>query len=179
MTDDTRIKNELRREFHIIKINRHIDFTKVSAIVVLCAEETNIEGENKQRIDAGIQLLQNMEEKKFLFLGTKFHIAYLKKYIDKKSDITLLFPMHREHESSRTQIISLAKYCIKNHFGHIVIVSHAYHIPRIKRYCVAYLSAQKYDFYPVGDINSQSQRIDNEIEKIIKYAKKGDLPLFI
>lgn len=149
------------------------------AVVVLCAEEVDVSGENKERIDAGIAATQGGGQKvPLIFLGTIKHIEKLEEYLAKnQSDLRPLYPTKRLHESSWTQIRSLADYLKRNPFNKLLVLTHAYHIPRVKRYCVKYLSNCEYDFLPVGNIENQKQQVKSEIEKIIKYAEKGDLPL--
>jgi len=173
-------RQKLFREFSHVNAYPKSAPQTFDAVVVLSAEEVEVEGENKQRIDAGLNLIREIKKNgAMIFLGTTGHIKCLKNYLGKqKSNFSLFFPTKRPHESSRTQIRGLADFLKKKPFSNILVVSHAYHILRIKRYCAKYLIGQKYDFYPVGQIKKQTRQLEGEIEKIIKYAQKGDLPLF-
>jgi len=170
----------LSREFQSVKRPGRVVLNGVCAVIVLCAEEVEITGENKERIDAALGIINSLDNTPpLIFMGTKAHIIALEAYLCvKKDDVKVLYPTRRKHESSWTQIKSLAQYLCQKKFKKVLIVSHAYHIPRLRRYCSKYINKeQQYKFYPVGNIKNQSRRVKEEIVKIIKYAKKGDLPL--
>ena len=177
--EETTQRQKLFREFSHVNAYPKSALRIFDAVVVLSAEEVEVEGENKRRIDAGLNLIREIKKNgAMIFLGTVWHIKYLEHYLShRKINFSLLLPTKRRHESSRTQIRSLADFLKKKPFSNILVVSHAYHIPRVKRYCAQYLTGQKYDFYPVGQIKKQTRQLEDEIDKIIKYAQKGDLPL--
>ena len=171
-----KIAEKLEKEFYQVA-NESSNLFEV--VVVFCAEEVEVKGENKQRIDAALKIV-NSQKVPLIFLGTIKHIDFLKQYMAKnKMKIDIFYPTKRWHESSWTQIKSLAQYLKKNPFKNLLFVTHAYHIPRIKRYCYKYLPNINYGFLPIGDIRKQGTQVKNEIDKIIKYPGKGDLPLFI
>jgi uncharacterized SAM-binding protein YcdF (DUF218 family) len=172
---------KLRQEFSFLKkdetpYDKHFD-----AVVVLCAEGIEVEGENKERIDTAIDILDSTKDQiPLIFMGTIKHIKNLKPYLLKnKIKFPVFYPTKRLHESSWTQVKSLSEYAQKKHFSDILIISHAYHIPRVKRYCAKYMNGTNCSFLPVGDIQDQSSKIGGEIDRIIRYSKKGDLTLDI
>lgn len=146
-----------------------------STVVVLCAEEVDITGENKERVNAGLKLSRN--KAKFIFLGTKTHNQAFEDYLKKTANkLKVIYPTNRKENSTRTQIKDLSNFLQKNPLGKLLIVSHTYHIPRIKLYCKKYLPKNiDYDFWPVGRIENQQKQVEREIKKIVKYKAQGDL----
>lgn len=63
----------------------------------------------------------------------------------------------------------------------IVVVTDAYHIPRIERYVEQFFSAERerFAFYPAKPITINPSTVKTETKKIMKYAKKGMIPMFI
>ena len=62
----------------------------------------------------------------------------------------------------------------------IVIVTDAYHIPRVRRYVEKFFPAQReqFVFYPAQPIAMSPADVKRETKKIIGYSKKGIIPLF-
>ena len=178
MKSNNLIEYTLFREFQKISQYPKTSVSSCGAVAVLSAEEVLVEGEQQQRVGKTIEIAQN-NQLPIIFLGTKLHNKFFKKYlIDNKLDLKFFFPTNRIQDSSRTQIKHLSIFLKKHSFGKLLIISSAYHIPRIKRYCQHYL-IEKCDFLPVGKVNSQKALVETEIKKIIEYAKKGDLSLLI
>ncbi len=151
-----------------------------NAVVVLCAEEVEVDGENGMRIHAGLEICKNTGAV-MIFLGTIYHNTNLKAFlIQHEAVVSVYFPRNRKSESSWTQVRALAVFLKRKSFPHLLILSSAYHIPRIRRYCQQYLpTTQERDFYPVGNILEQKHNISSEIDRIIRYAEKGNLPLWV
>lgn len=144
------------------------------AVIVLSAEETEVRGENGDRIKKGINIAYKTGAPYFIFLGTKNHNQKAYKYF-KKKNIQIIYPTWKIHASTRTQIYDLSKFLKEEKLANILIISHAYHIPRIKKYCAKLLSNIHYDFWPVGDIKKQKKQYESEMEKIKKYRALGHL----
>lgn len=177
-TDQIRVK--LIQEYKDLSKHSFPTLENIDTVVVLSAEEIKIEGENGERVINGIKL-SSKSHLPLIFLGTKFHNLKIKRYSKGiKTTIQLIIPSNRSQGSTRTQIKDLSEFLKKNtSFKKILILSHSYHIPRIRRYCKRYLLKNiEYFFWLIGDIKKQNKQIKNEIEKIIKYSDKGDLPLF-
>lgn len=172
-----KIADKLLQEFKYLK-NEKIK-EDIDAVVVLSAEEVEIMGENKERITVGLKLALK-KSIPLIFLGTKTHNKFLKKYINGKNiGNQIYYPVLRINATTKTQIQDLSLFLEKHPFKSLQIVSHIYHLPRIKRYCKKYLCNTRIYFYGIGNINEQSQQIFKEVEKIIQYSKKGDLALNI
>ena len=108
---------------------------KVEAVVILAAEEEDIVGQNKERIDEGLKIISTLECKPLLiYLGTQNHNKSASIYIRSK-DITFKQIKSRNQANTKDQIIDLRRYSKNHEIASITIVSHVYHIPRIKRYC--------------------------------------------
>ncbi len=145
------------------------------AIVVLCAEEPEVKGENRERIRAGINIAKKSKIPYFIFMGTKVHNQHVAKYL-KSKNIQAIFPTQRIQNSTRTQIIDIANYLKKNPLANILIISHAYHIPRVKLYSEKYLQKKvDYDFWPIGRLQDQKEQLEKEMKKIKKYQSLGHL----
>jgi len=173
-------RQKLTFEFQNLKTPKDNSLKKINAIVILSAEETQIQGENKNRIDAGLRILKKAPNKSlFIYEGVKAAkepvVNYLKGKVDEER--LLIFTTRRE-SSTKTQIKDLVKFLSKSNLQKILIVTHAYHILRAKRTCLRYMPPNiKVEFYPVGVILRQKSQVAREINKIIKYASHGDLPL--
>lgn len=150
---------------------------KFDAIVVICAEEVGIEGENGERIKTGLDIAKKAKAAYFIFLGTKSHNQTLEKYLRKSANkLKIIYPTNRKEASTRTQIKDLSNFLKKNPLGKLLIVSHTYHIPRIKLYSKKYLSNKTaYSFWPVGEIENQKKQVVREMKKIIRYKSLGHL----
>lgn len=173
------IKDKLRLEFVDLKqsvpVSQKFDFT-----VVFSAEENDISGENKTRLMQGLKL--SKKETRLIYLGTKTHNQNVKVFLREKHPKTLIsYPVKRQEASTKTQVKDLAKFLKEKGADlQILMVSHSYHIPRIKRYCKKYMPREtNIIFFGIGKITAQKKQVNIEIKKIINYAKKGDLPLFI
>lgn len=176
--ENSEMKNSFKKEFKEYKIPSNLK--KISSIVVLAAEEVNIAGENGERIQKGFDLLKKINIKKFIFLGTKKHNEILKRYFSKfKFEAELIIPTNRISASTKTQILDLGHFVKKNMLDNLIIVSHSYHIPRIKRYCGKYLLAINIGFCSIGKIKDQTKQVLSENQKIVDYSKKGDLKLIV
>ncbi len=173
------INEKLRKEFESIP-SRIKPSAKPDAVVVLSAEENEVIGENKDRIDQAIKLAKKFKAR-LIYLGTQGHNLSFRKYLDQRNfDINIALPVVRQEASTKTQIQDLARFLNKNFLRDLVILSSSYHIPRIKRYCVNYLNKSiKTSFLGVGKIKEQQLQKELEIKKLIRYSQKGDLPLLI
>jgi len=170
----------LRQEFKTLEQLPGLPIDLYDVIAVLSAEEVKIVGENKQRIKKAILLAEKTKNNTVIFLGTKLHNKFIKEYLKlDKIKIKPFFPTNRTQDSTRTQIKHLSVFLKKFPYDKVLIVSTAYHIPRIRRYCQHYLIIKKCGFYAVGKIYNQQNRVDSEINKIIQYAGQGDLPLWV
>lgn len=177
---------KLLHEFKMIKKKDIVNVNEIEAVVVLSAEEVDIIGENGLRIKEGIELTQKMKSAnsifpKLIFVGTKTHNKIFKEFlIQSHSILDVINLSNRLNASTRSQIKDLSFYLKKSKIKSVVILSHAYHIPRIKRYCSKYIARDVTCFFwPIGNISEQKLQIKSEIEKIIRYSDKGDLPLFV
>lgn len=176
------IKHELKSEFTKVKRPLSANLTKYKAVVVYCAEDVEVSNENKERIIQGVNLMKKISKSAiFIYLGSKYHNNSLKKYLNyKKHAFIVHFPVTRKHVSSYAQTKYLQSFLERSSLTNFIVVTHAYHVPRLNRYLVKYLDKKyNYIFWPVGRINKQLTSVDNEINKIIKYSAKGDLPLEI
>ncbi len=63
----------------------------------------------------------------------------------------------------------------------IAIVTDAYHIPRVERYVERFFpqERERFVFYPVPSTTPSAVQIRKEVQSIIKYSRKGIIPLFI
>lgn len=179
MASDSRAK--LTAEFLTVVNYPLKPFDTFDAVVVLCAEEVKVAGENKDRIVAGLDLVKkNRPNGPLIFLGTVGHNQHLQDYLTaQKDDTVVYYPTNRTQDSSRSQLQHLAVFLRDKTLSNLLIISHAYHIPRVRRYAHLYLKDQSFDFYPVGRVEDQTKQVAGEIEKIIDYAAKGDLSLSI
>lgn len=168
-----------------VGMNRPRAFSNIGnfdAVVVLAADEVRVSGENRQRIDEGLAILKKLKKGcKFIYIGTEKHNGHLKKYLKTKKGEFLKFNLIKDPGSNtKTQVEKLGKFVRTRSMKKLLIVSHVYHLPRIRRYCkVSIDESTETHFYPVGKIEDQNKQIGYEISKIVKYAKKGDLPKFI
>lgn len=173
-----KIVDKLLQEFKHLKNDKIKE--DIDAVVVLSAEEVEVKGENKERIREGLKF--SMKKLiPLIFLGTKIHDKYLEKYAAEKNlqKKQIYYPVKRKKTSTKTQIKDLAMFLTRHNFKSLLIVSHLYHIPRIKRYCKKYLQNTRLYFFCLGDIKKQTKQMLAEIEKIIKYSQKNDLSLNI
>lgn len=172
---------KLLSEFNKIKRD-NAPIKSIQAIVILSGEEIEIEGETGERAKKGISIAEKNGNSMCIYLGTKLHNASLKRYLEaKKSRVSIVYPIKRLNATTRTQIKDLIPFLIKNKIQSILFISHAYHIPRLKRYLEKYDTSDMINakYWPLGNIENQSSEVEEEIEKIMKYFAKGDLPLFI
>lgn len=168
---------KLLEEFYSIKRPR-LRSESFDSVAVFSAEEVSLSGENGERIREGLELTKEIKASKFIFLGTKTHNQNLKKYLGpKKYSFEIIYvSSSRTYASTRTEILDFAKYLTKKPLSTLLIVTHAYHIPRSKRYFEKYIpKSLNYDFWPIGKIKTQQKQVEKEIEKIIKYSSKGNL----
>ena len=175
-------KQKLMSEFKNIELLKKFNINSVDALVVLSAEEIGLEGENGERVKMGLKLVKKINgDRKFIFIGTKTQNEKLKEYLRiRKLNFEVIFPTNRKEASTKTQIKDLANFVKKHKFNSIIIVSHTYHIPRIKRYCKKYFNPQLNTYFlPLGKFTNQKKQVEIEVRKIIKYAAKKDLDLFI
>jgi len=175
-------REKLLSEFNKISLSNNLGAKNITAIAILAAKGVKIQGENKERILIAIRLAkEKYKHCPVIFLGTGVQIKFFKKNLQRFGlNQKILFPSYKERTNTKMQIEDLAKLANKQKANNILIVSHAYHIPRIKRYCKRYFDEKnKVYFWPVGSVQKQKRLIEAEIKKIIKYSAKGDIPLFI
>ncbi len=166
---------QLKKEFKQYKVSP-TSLNKICQVVILGAEETDISGENKDRIDMGISLAKKIKKPSIIFLGTKKHNHNFKNYLLKKNfRPDLKIPTNRINTSTKTQIRDLANFLKDKKIDNLLIISHSYHLPRIKKYFNKYLPNIHIFLHGVGDIKSQEKEVESEIKKINLYSKKGDL----
>jgi len=175
------IEHKLWLEFKNLDSLKNDYIGDPDAIVVFAAEETGVVGQNKQRIEAGLRAIKSLVfQPSYIFLGTKLHNESLKEYLKGKSPFKVHYINSVDNASTKDQILDLVKFLSENRFGNLLIISHTYHIPRVRRYSKFYLPKYiKLSFLPVGRIENQKTAVESEIKKIIEYAALGDLPLFI
>lgn len=173
------LKNRLQSEFLKLDKTKNVIKRLPNVIIVLAAEEINVSGENKQRIDVGVRLVKKLNNMpSFVYIGTKAHNEHVRKYL-KLRKINFILISGENDQNTKDQIVGIGVY-LKSHFSRsIIIVSHIYHIPRIKRYCKIYLPNVNILFWKIGKLSNFDNKVKEEIEKIIEYSKKGDLPLFL
>jgi len=173
------IESKLRQEF--VDVDQPRSGDDFDAIVVLCAWEVEVDGEEKERIDESIKIISTSKSRlPLIFLGTLKHIETLEKYLkSQEPSIKPIYPTRYLEDSTMTQIKSLNHYLADNPIEKILLITHAYHLPRVRRYCAKYLPKQKIEFLSVGKIADQRDKIDGEIERIIRYAEQGNLILNI
>lgn len=174
-------RQKLMAEFENVKKPKLVNFIKLDAIVVPSAEETAVEGETKQRIDEGLKMFNKASNQcLFIYLGVRagknHFINYARDKIDPEKRVVLA---SRNEASTKTQTKDLSRFLDKMLLKNILIVSHAYHIPRIKLYVNMFRNKiTRVHYWPVGKISKQSKQTVVEINKIIRYAKRGDLFIF-
>src|SRR3989344_2592075 len=63
----------------------------------------------------------------------------------------------------------------------IVVVTDVYHIPRVERYVERFFpqKRERFVFYPVPSTTPSAVQIRKEVQNIIKYSRKGIIPLFV
>lgn len=63
----------------------------------------------------------------------------------------------------------------------IVVVTDAYHVPRVQRYVEKFFPGERarFVFYPVPSTMPSTAQIKKEVQNIIKYSRKGIIPLFV
>lgn len=175
--------SRLLNEFKEIDKHKNIPVKIVEAIVILTADETDLSGENGERFFIGLNIIHKLKNNiTVILLGTKKHNDNFKiNYVRKFNKYKFVLLANDTVETTQTQIEKLSKYIQKCKIQNILIVSHAYHIPRIKRYCHKYFenSQIQINYWIIGIISDQQSQVREEISKIIEYSKKGDLPLFI
>jgi len=173
------IKSKLKKEFDSLENQKNRVKKNAEAVVILAAEEEDIVGQNKERIDKGLKIISTFECKPLLiYLGTQNHNKSASIYIRSK-DITYKQIKSRNQANTKDQIIDLRRYSKNHEIASITIVSHIYHIPRIKRYCKILIPKVNITFWKIGKIKDYKRQVNEEIEKILEYSKKGDLPLFL
>ena len=173
------IKSKLKKEFDSLDKNKGKFHSKTNAVVILAAKETEITGENKERLDEGFKLSRKLKTKPtFLFLGIKEHNQNAASYINSRN-VKFELIENPNQANTKDQIVDLKNYLEKHSIRSIILVSHIYHIPRIKRYCKILISKINMTFWKIGKIEDYKRQVNEEIEKIIEYSKQGDLPLFV
>lgn len=175
-------RQKLISEFENVKKPKLVNFIKLDAIVIPSAEETAVEGETKQRIDEGLKMFDKANNQcLFIYLGVKAGKNHFLNYVQDKIDPKRrLVIASRKEASTKTQIKDLSKFLKEKEVQSIIIVSSAYHLPRLKRYCNKYLDKKyKLDFWPTGNVKRQKNSVEKELTKIIRYAKKGDFQLIL
>lgn len=173
------IKTKLKKEFSSLERQKKELNKKTGAVIILAAEETDVKGKNKDRIDEGLKIISILDSKPlFIYLGTKNHNRSALIYLRSK-DITFKLIESRSQANTKDQIVDLQEYFKKCPVKSIIIASHIYHIPRIKRYCRMIIPKVNILFWKIGKIADFKKETIEEIEKIIDYSKKGDLPLFV
>ena len=173
------IKNKLKKEFASLENQKNKVSKIAEAVVILAAEEEDIVGQNKERIDEGLKIISILDNKPLLiYLGTQNHNKSASIYLRSK-DITPKLIESRNQANTKDQIIDLGNYLKNQEMASITIVSHIYHIPRIKRYCKMIIPNVNVMFWKIGKMVDFKKEINQEIEKIIEYSKQGDLPLFV
>lgn len=150
---------------------------KIQAVIMLVAEEIDITGENKERLIESLKQMKKLSKAVPLVIAsTRLHDKAFRKYFyNKKTENRVIYLSNRKFTSTRTQIKDLFIFLKKNTLSNILIVTHAYHIPRTSRYCKKFLKKINYYFWPVGEVKNQTQQVEKEIKKIIKYRSLGHL----
>jgi len=175
-------RQKLRSEFKQVKMPLKVPFSFLDAVIVLSADETNVIGETKQRIDEGLKLFKRVPKNcVFMYLGVKAGKKPFIDYVKNNYDINrfMVFASRKE-SSTKTQIKDFAKFMERGKFKKIVIVTSAYHIPRVKRYVKRYISERiAVYFWPSRKISMHKKEIETEINKIINYSKKGEFSLYL
>ena len=175
-------KQKLISEFEKLGRPKKLDLKNVQAVIVLSADETGIVGENKERIIEGLKIIKKVNKNcSFIYVGTKDHNKSFNKFLRKQTiNIERFFLLEDKFSNTKTQIIQLSKFAKSHKLKNLLLISHAYHMLRIQRYCKLYVEnlARVY-YYPIGRITAQHRQVREEIRKIIKYSQYGDLPLFL
>ena len=174
----SQVKDKLKKEFQGLS-KKTLSSSKSKYVAVLTADEVKVVSENKKRIEAAFSLVKDSPGKTFLFLGTKRHVFYFRKYLSRqKYNCKIEAICNEDDATTLSQIKDLSVFANKNGLSSILIVSSLYHIPRIKRYCSKYFRDEvELRFLGVGTL--KKEKIKEEEGKIIKYSKKGALPLFV
>ncbi len=175
------LEDLLYKEYEKIDRTPNDAIKNIKAVIVFSAEELEVSGNNKKRIMEGIKIVNSLPTNTpFVYLGTKKQNAELKKFLKGKViSKKILFPSNRITANTRLQTMDLIKFIKKKSLKNILIVSHFEHLPRIKRYLSLDKSSNlQIQIWPVGSLKSRSSFVMPEIERIIKYAEMGDLPLF-
>ena len=173
------IKNKLKKEFTSLENQKNKVSENAEAVVILAAEETDVKTKNKERIDEGLKIISILDSKPLLiYLGTQDHNKSALIYLRQKDIAPKLIESHSQ-ANTKDQIVDLQEYLKKYPLESIIIVSHIYHVPRIKRYCKILIPGGDITFWGIGRIENYKKEVNKEIEKIIAYSKNGDLPLFL
>ncbi len=182
---DKQLRANLINEFKLLNSQNFKIPDNVDYILVLSGEETDIDGENGERIKYGLQLLKRLKKDKsnikFIYSGTKTHVnkflIYLKNNYKHNDTKNIKYQILSDDASTLTQIKYFINICNKSNVKSIIIVTHLYHIPRTKRYIAKFVRNYiKTTFLPINK-NMQINKYKQEINKMIEYAYKGDITI--
>lgn len=181
---DKQSKIQLLKEFKDLKSRKFKVSSTVDSILILSGGETDIKGENGDRIRLGLSLFNKLKKKskkvELFFSGTKTHTRNFRQFVKNlphKSEIII----NRLPDDATTliQVENFKKSIIKYKLKTIILITHLYHLPRTERYVRKFFPEKvEIHYHPVRK-NFTLQKISQEAKKIIEYAKKGDIELFL
>jgi DUF218 domain len=189
---DTTIQKAIRAEFKRWKKPPRI--TSGDLIWVLSGYETSWDAgsDTRRRLENGIRLAKKLScddrAPKVYISGYNEHNTNLRHHLSKRVlERTYGFPkgrliigpleniLHTDDQFKKFPKTFLASG------GNILIVTDAYHIPRVMRYVDKHFKkdADRFSYYPARPVTMTKKQIDAEIEKILVYSKRNVIPLFL
>lgn len=177
-------KKQLQGEFEKVKKEKNPKITKdFEAVVILSGESgdpanpTNLD-DTEERTQAGIEIFKKIKKlgsnPTLILNGTDAQNGLMEKNAKKEKvdNLQLIKNLPVPNISTLTQFQGLKNKFFKK----IVIVTHAYHGPRVKKYAKKYLPKNcRYQLFLLDRDKISQNLIREEIEKILRYSQKGDL----
>lgn len=185
----TNIRSKLLLEFREVAREKNpIVTADIEAVVVLSGEsgdpnhKTNLT-DTEERTKEGLRIFKEIKKiggnPVLILTGTHAQNKLMLK-LAKKEGIKKIKMLENIPLVPLASTFDQFRELKKIHFKKIAIVTHAYHGPRVLRYATEYLvkNCQFYLFL-ISRNKMINDLIDEEVEKIIKYSKKGYIPLFL
>jgi len=180
------LQKKLMDEFDVVEKGRNPKITSdIEAIVVLSGEsldpaiKTDLH-DTEERLAEGIRIyqgIQKLEGSPILVLnGTDPQNIFMEAEAKRRAVDKVMIVKNPSYPaaSTKTQIEGLKKLKFKK----IAIVTHAYHGPRVLRYARKFfLNNCKFTLFLIARDKINKNQVQQEIEKIIEYASKGDIDL--
>jgi len=178
------IEELIRQKFLAIREFRFTQLPKKSDVIaILSGPEIEIAGENGKRIDKALEIQHYYQSKKsevpVIYLGTAGQTKQFDKYLSRHRGITSNTSLNiGKTANTLDQIKKLALLAKQRIWENIVLVTTSYHVPRVDAYCRKHFKGKLPYFIAYhGTIHEYQDRVPEEIQRIIRYAQKGDLIL--